>query len=116
MVLNQNQPSKTFMKKHYTRACNFYYGKYANLLIKKKLALPLCGNKYIAFDKVEIFTRNKNKVLSKTIELKKLNTLGSFLKKKSQKRHRKDSFKKKKFFKKCQFFRTFNYGSLEFNS
>ena len=35
------------MKKYYTRACNFYYGNNANLLIKKKLALPLCGNKNI---------------------------------------------------------------------
>ena len=48
------------MTKYYTRACNFYYGINAKLLIKKKLALPLCGDKNIAFDKVEIITR-KNK-------------------------------------------------------
>ena len=60
------------MKKYYTRACNFYYGVNAKLLIKKKLALPLCGNKNIAFDKIEIFTRNKNKILSKIINIKKL--------------------------------------------
>ena len=29
------------MKKYYTRACNFYYGRYAKKLIKKKKALPL---------------------------------------------------------------------------
>ena len=38
------------MIKYYTRACNFYYGKQAYLLIAKKKALPLCGNKLIAFD------------------------------------------------------------------
>ena len=47
------------MNKYYTRACNFYYGEKAKLLIQKKLALPLCGNKHIAFDKIEIFTRRK---------------------------------------------------------
>ena len=70
------------MTKYYTRACNFYYGKNANLLIKKKLALPLCGNKSIAFDKVEIFIRKNNKTRSKTINLKKINTLSNPIKKK----------------------------------
>ncbi len=70
------------MKKYYTRACNFYYGNNANLLIKKKLALPLCGNKNIAFDKVEIFTRKNNKTSSKIINLKKINTLSKPIKKK----------------------------------
>ena len=91
------------MKKYYTRACNFYYGKYANLLIKKKLALPLCGNKNIAFDKVEIFTRNKNKVLSKTIELKKINTLGMLSKKKVKKDLKKIVLKRKNFLKNVNF-------------
>ena len=50
------------MAKYYTRACNFYYGKLAYLLIKKKKALPLCGNKHIAFDNLEIFSRNKKKL------------------------------------------------------
>ena len=62
------------MTKHYTRACNFYYGIYAKQLIKKKVALPLCGNQNIAFDKVEIITRKSNKVRSKIINLKKINT------------------------------------------
>ena len=48
------------MIKYYTRACNFYYGKQAYLLIKKK-ALPLCGNKNIAFDKLEIYSRTSKK-------------------------------------------------------
>ena len=38
------------MIKYYTRACNFYYGTQAKHLIKQKKALPLCGNKNIAFD------------------------------------------------------------------
>ena len=46
------------MKKYYTRACNFYYGSNARSLIKKNLALPLCGNKNIAFDRIEIFENN----------------------------------------------------------
>ena len=70
------------MTKYYTRACNFYYGINAKILIKKKLALPLCGNKNIAFDKVEIITRKKNKVLSKTINFKKIDILGTNCKKK----------------------------------
>ena len=60
------------MHKYYTRACNFYYGNNARLLIKKKLALPLCGNKNIAFDKIEIFIKKNNKVSSKVINIKKI--------------------------------------------
>ena len=70
------------MNKYYTRACNFYYGRNARLLIKKKTALPLCGNKDIAFDKVEIFVRKNNKVLSKIINIKNINSLGLSFKKK----------------------------------
>ena len=71
------------MNKYYTRACNFYYGNNARLLIKKKIAVPLCGNKNIAFDKIEIFTKKNNKILSKIINIKKVNSLSFFLKKKS---------------------------------
>ena len=60
------------MRKHYTRACNFYYGLQAQNLIKKKLALPLCGNKNLAFDYIEILSRNNK---SKFIHIKKINTL-----------------------------------------
>ena len=49
------------MAKYYTRACNFYYGKQAQSLIKKKKALALCGNKNVAFDQIEIFTRKNKK-------------------------------------------------------
>ena len=63
------------MAKYYTRACNFYYGKLANLLIKKKKALPLCGNKFIAFDNLEIFSRNKKKIKSRLINFKYIGKL-----------------------------------------
>ena len=53
------------MRKYYTRACNFYYGNYAKNLIKKKIALPLAGNKNISFDQIEVFERKK-KGLSKS--------------------------------------------------
>ena len=66
------------MTKYYTRACNFYYGTNATLLIKKKLALPLCGNDNIAFDKIEVITRKDNKVLSKIINLKMIKTFKCF--------------------------------------
>ena len=61
--------------KYYTRACNFYYGKQAKVLIKKKTALPLCGNKKIAFNRIEIYTRKKNKITSKFIDIKNIKKL-----------------------------------------
>ena len=70
------------MKKYYTRACNFYYGFNAKLLIKKKLALPLCGNHYIAFDKIELITRQNNKIYTKTVNFKKVNLFNASARKK----------------------------------
>ena len=63
------------MIKYYTRACNFYYGKQAKVLIKKKTALPLCGNKKIAFNKIEIYTRKKNKITRKFLDIKNIKKL-----------------------------------------
>ena len=60
------------MRKYYTRACNFYYGTNAINLIKKKLALPLCGNKNIAFDNIEILSRYKKKYIINIKNIKKL--------------------------------------------
>ena len=57
------------MRNYYTRACNFYYGSEAQELIIKKLALPLCGNKNIAFDYIEILSRDKK---NKLIHIKKI--------------------------------------------
>ena len=73
------------MIKYYTRACNFKYGSIAKQLIKTKRALPLCGNKNISFDEIEIITRNKKKIYSKIVHYKKINTLSSLLKNKVKK-------------------------------
>ena len=70
------------MTKYYTLACNFYYGKNAKALIKKKLALPLCGNVNQAFDKIEILSRKRNKVSSKILNISR--SLSSQLKKKKR--------------------------------
>ncbi|MEL0117292.1 MAG: dihydropteroate synthase, partial [Pelagibacteraceae bacterium] len=60
------------MRKYYTRPCNFSYGNLAKNLIKKKLALPLCGNKHIAFDQIEILSRSEK---SKLINIKNISKL-----------------------------------------
>ena len=52
------------MREYYTRACNFYHGKIAKNLILNKKALPLNSRKDIAFDKIEIFQRTKNKIVA----------------------------------------------------
>ncbi len=67
------------MLKYYTRPCNFYYGNYAKNLIKNKKALPLAGNNNIAFDKLEIFKRQKKGPTQSNIysifEIKKLSKI-----------------------------------------
>ncbi len=70
------------MKKYYTRACNFFYGQRSKELIKKKLTLPLCGNNSISFNQIEIFIRDKKRVKSKIINIKRINKLNPSLKKK----------------------------------
>ncbi len=87
------------MIKYYTRACNFYYGTEANFLIKKKKALPLCGNKDIAFDKIEIFSRTKKKVISKYFLIKDIKYLKKSLQKKIKEDLKKISSKRKNFLK-----------------
>ena len=59
------------MVKYYTRACNFYYGKISKENIKKKISLPLHGNKLISFDSIELITRRKN-IIIKIKDIKKL--------------------------------------------
>ena len=68
------------MRKYYTRACNFHYGTNARNLIKKKLGLPLCGNKNIAFTDIEILSRQKNEKIKK-INLKLIKNLSKKIKK-----------------------------------
>ena len=85
------------MAKYYTRACNFYYGKLAHLLIKKKKALPLCGNKHIAFDNLEIFSRNEKRITSRFINYKNIRKLKSKEKIKVKKDLKKIILKRKNF-------------------
>ena len=66
------------MQKYYTRACNFYFGKSSLQKVKKKLSLPLGGNKNISFDTIEIITRTNKRKLN----IKKLNHLPINIKKK----------------------------------
>ena len=80
------------MRKYYTRACNFYYGTTAQNRIKKKIALPLCGNKYIAFDNIEILSRNKK---TKLINIKNIKKLPTQIKKTVLKDIQKIVFKRK---------------------
>tara|TARA_B100001741_G_scaffold304000_1_gene294645 strand:+ start:467 stop:1528 length:1062 start_codon:yes stop_codon:yes gene_type:complete len=69
------------MRKYYTRACNFYHGRAAKSLIKSNKAFPLNGKKDIAFDRIEIFIREKRKIKSVLINIKDINKLNKNIKK-----------------------------------
>ncbi len=81
------------MKKYYTRACNFYYGKSSKLQIKKKNSLPLNGNVLISFDHIEILSRNSYK----KINIKEIKKLSIHLKKKVKKDLKNITRRKKNF-------------------
>ena len=66
------------MIKYYTRACNFYFGKTSKEKVRKKLSIPLHGNKLISFDRVEVLSR-KNK---RKININKINSLSGKIRKK----------------------------------
>ncbi|MDC0618959.1 dihydropteroate synthase [Pelagibacteraceae bacterium] len=68
------------MVKYYTRPCNFYYGNLSKRLVKTKHTFPLCGNKEISFDQIEIFSKNKKKITSKIINIKKISLLSKVAK------------------------------------
>ena len=91
------------MIKYYTRACNFYYGSLSKKLVKTKNALPLCGDKRISFNQIEIFSKNKKKVTSKIINIKKINFLPKSIKTKVIKDIKKITLKRKFFNKKNHF-------------
>jgi dihydropteroate synthase len=77
------------MKKYYTRACNFFYGKLSAKLVSQKKTFPLRGNKEISFNKIEILTRdskksiaiNDIKKLSKVLRIKIENDIKTIIKK-----------------------------------
>jgi dihydropteroate synthase len=52
------------MKRYYTRACNFYFGKHSKFLVNKKKTIPLHCIKEISFDHIEIITRKSKKKIS----------------------------------------------------
>jgi len=91
------------MKKYYTRACNFHYGKKAFKLIKNKIGLPLCGNKKIAFTSLEILTKEKNNVISKVIDIKTIKNLEKNLRIKVKNDVKNISSKRKNFLKNINF-------------
>ena len=91
------------MIKYYTRACNFYYGNLAKFLIKKKKALPLCGNNHTAFDQIEIFSRKNNKIKSQIININGVKALSKDQKKNILKDLKKITSKRKNFLKKINF-------------
>jgi len=66
------------MKKYYTRACNFAYGKSSIELVKNKKNLPLNGNREISFSQIEVITRDSKKI----INLKDIKKLTKSLRKK----------------------------------
>jgi dihydropteroate synthase len=88
------------MRNYYTRACNFYHGQQARNLIKKKQALPLCGNKNIAFDHIEILSRKSK---SSLVHIKKINNLKKKIKTIVQKDIKKILIKRKNLTKKLKF-------------
>ena len=66
------------MKRYYTRACNFYYGKESELLVSKKKTIPLNNNNEISFDHIEIISKKSKKKIS----IKNIKNLSKILKKK----------------------------------
>ena len=100
------------MIKYYTRACNFYYGEQAKLLIKKHKALPLCGNKYIAFDTLEIFSKKKNSIKTKFIGIRDIKKLGKTEAKKIKKDIKNIIARRKNFLKNIDFFKPTIMGIL----
>ena len=91
------------MRKYYTRACNFYHGRVARSLVQSKKALPLNGKKDLAFDKIEIFTREKDRVKSDLIHFKSINKLKKNIKKIVKKDIKKITLKRKNFLKNVNF-------------
>ena len=69
------------MRKYYTRACNFYHGSDATKLIRLNKALPLNGKKNIAFDRIEIYSREKNGIRINLVHINNINKLSKNIKK-----------------------------------
>ena len=100
------------MRKYYTRPCNFYYGKNAKRLIYSKKALPLNGKHNIAFDQIEIFSRQKKQIKSNLIYFKNIKKLSKVVKKVVKKDLKNIVSKKSNFLKNVNFSETSIMGVL----
>ena len=87
------------MRRYYTSACNFYYGKYSKFLVNKRETLPLHGKNNISFSHIKIISRNSEKIIS----IKKIDSLPEKIKIQI-KNDLKNIIKKKK-----------NFSNLKFN-
>ena len=91
------------MRKYYTRACNFYHGRAARSLIKSKKAFPLNGKNNIAFDNIEVFIREKNKIKNTLVHISEIKKLKKDIKKVVKKDIKKITSKRKNFLKNVNF-------------
>ena len=100
------------MRKYYTRPCNFYYGKNAKRLVYSKKALPLNGKHNIAFDQIEIFSRQKKQIKSNLIYFKNIKKLSKVVKKAVKKDLKNIVSKRSNFLKNVNFSETSIMGVL----
>ena len=100
------------MRNYYTRACNFYHGRAARRLIKLNKAFPLNGKKNIAFDQLEIFSRENRKIKTRFINIKEIQTLNKNIKKIVKQDLKKIISKRKNFLKNVNFSHTTIMGIL----
>ena len=100
------------MRKYYTRPCNFYYGKNAKRLVYSKKALPLNGKHNIAFDQIEIFSRQKKQIKSNLIYFKNIKKLSKVVKKVVKKDLKNIVSKRNNFLKNVNFSETSIMGVL----
>ena len=100
------------MRKYYTRACNFYHGSEAIKLIKNKNALPLNGKNNIAFDSIEIFSRQNKGIKVNLININKINKLSKKVKEVVKNDLKKIISKRKNFLKNINFDNTSIMGIL----
>ena len=100
------------MRKYYTRPCNFYYGKNAKRLIYSKKALPLNGKHNIAFDQIEIFSRQKKQIKNNLIYFKNIKKLSKVVKKVVKKDLKNIVSKRSNFLKNVNFSETSIMGVL----
>jgi len=95
------------MRRYYTSACNFYYGKYSKFLVNKRETLPLHGKSNISFSHIKIISRNLEKITS----IKKIDSLPEKIKIQI-KNDLKNIIKKKKKFSNLKFNETNIMGVL----